>query len=166
MRKIFNFGKIDFYGTGRKINKVTIEVNLRDTDKGPEFSASGDVWNSKHTDIVCGGQCLDELDEFAALHDNPLFSKIYRLWKLYHLNGMNAGTVRQTKAVNDYLERTNSRYDYSQMCDYLKSIDLYEDKEYLFKYGNELKPYRYGSSWLYRSIPDEDLKIIKELLED
>ncbi len=166
MKKVFNFGKIDFYGTGRKINEVTIEVELRDIDKGPEFSASGDVWNSKHTEIICGGQCLDELDTVSTLHNNPLFSKIYRLWKLYHLNGMNAGTARQTKAVNDYLERTNSRYDYSQMCDYLKSIDLYEDKEYLFKYGNELKPYRYGSSWLYHSIPDEDLKIIKELLEE
>ena len=166
MEKVFNFGKIDFYNNGRKINPVTIEVNLRDTDKGPEFSASGYVWNSKHTDTVCGGQCLDELDIVSTLHNNPLFSKIYRLWKLYHLNGMNAGTARQTKAINEYLERTNFRYDYSQMCDYLKSIDLYEDKEYLFKYGNELKPYRYGSSWLYHSIPDEDLEVLKELLKD
>ena len=166
MKKVFDFGKIDFYGTGRKINKVTIEVELKDTDKGPEFSASGDVGNSKHTDIVCGGQCLDELDNVSTLHDNQLFSKIYRLWKLYHLNGMNAGTARQTKAVNDYLDRTKSKYDYKLVYDYVESIDLYEDKEYLFKYGNELKPYIYGSSWLYRSIPDEDLKIIKELLED
>ena len=166
MKKVFEFGNVDWNGTGRKINKVTIAVNLRDTAKGPDFSASGDVWNSKHTEIIYGGQCLDELDTVSTLHNNPLFSKIYRLWKLYHLNGMNAGTERQTKAVNDYLDRTKSKYDYKLVCDYLESIDLYEDKEYLFKYGNELKPYRYGSSWLYRSIPDEDLKIIKELLED
>ena len=57
-RKI-NFGKIDAEGRGRKINSVDLKIELRnaDTDK-PEFSVCGDVWNSRHTDIVQGGQCI------------------------------------------------------------------------------------------------------------
>jgi hypothetical protein len=85
MTKVFNFGKIDFNGTGRRINAVDVEVELKDTDKGPEFSASAEVWNGPHTDIVMGGQCLDELAKH--IHA-PEFKKILRFWRLYHLNGM------------------------------------------------------------------------------
>lgn len=28
MKKVFNFGKIDYYKNGRKINAVTVEVEL------------------------------------------------------------------------------------------------------------------------------------------
>lgn len=165
MKKVFDFGKVDWNGTGRKTNAVTIEVELRDTDKGPEFSACGNVWNARHTDVVCAGQCLDSIHEFTALKFNPLFKKIYNLWNSYHLNGCMAGTERQTKAINEYLESNNLRYDYDLVCEYLKSIDLYCDKEYLFRYGNEVQPYRYGSAWLHHDIPEEDLEVIRELLK-
>ena len=92
MEKIFKFGKIDFNGTGRKINDVTVETELKNTDNGPEFTASGNVWNSAHTDIVMGGQCLDDLAKY--IH-NPMFKKILRFWKLYHLNGMHPDCEHQ-----------------------------------------------------------------------
>ena len=72
MEKTFDFGKIDLNGCGRKINKVEVEVEL--TNDG-RFTASASVWNSKHTDIECGGQCLDELVQF--LKSNETFMKIY-----------------------------------------------------------------------------------------
>ena len=78
MKKKFSFGKIDFYGK-RKINEVVLTVEY---DEYGRFSVCGDVWNSRHTDIVCGGQCLDTLLPYFI--DNELFMTIYRLWKDYH----------------------------------------------------------------------------------
>ena len=75
MKKTFNFGKIAAYGN-RKINLVTVEVELSEKDGHKVFTASGDVWNSKHTDIIRGGQCLDYIVETSIGH-NPTFRKIY-----------------------------------------------------------------------------------------
>ena len=146
MRKRFTFGKIDFYGTGRKINAVEVDVEL--SDKGV-FTASGTIWNSKHTDCVCGGQCLDTIAKYIK---NPTFKKIHRLWEQYHLNDMHAGTVAQEEALKqaDLLGRN---YDYIKCCDYLESIGLLEDNGY-----------RYGTAWLKRDIPVEDITEIHNLL--
>lgn len=154
-KKIIKFGKVDFNGSGRKINEVTIEIALRDTPKGPEFTACGNVWNLKHTDIICGGQCLDELLKF--FKHNFLFNNIYNYWKKYHLNGMHAGTPEQEEAINNYLKLNNKKYDYAEVCDYLKSINLYEVKL-------DGSIYKYGHAWLYEPIPQDDLKAIRKLL--
>ena len=71
MRKRFTFGKIDFYGRGRKINAVEVDIEL--SDKGV-FTASGTIWNSKHTDCVCGGQCLDTIAKYIK---NPTFKSLF-----------------------------------------------------------------------------------------
>lgn len=76
MRKTLNFGKIDFNGTGRKINAVTIEIKLEDGI----FGAHGEIWNAHNTDIISGGQILDII---AIYIHTSLFLQIYRLWKLY-----------------------------------------------------------------------------------
>lgn len=84
MNRIFDFGKIDFNGTGRKINRVTVEMSYKENNGKWCFSASANIWNSKNTDIISGGQILNQLTEY--FNDNSLFNEIYRLWKLYHLN--------------------------------------------------------------------------------
>ena len=151
MKKTFSFGKVDFNEVGRKINLVTVDVELKDTDKGPEFTASGDVRNKNKTDIICGGQCLDELYEIPALRSNDTFKKIYNLWRRNHLNGMHAGTEAQENYIK---EKFGDNYPgYTEACEALKEVNLYEDSGY-----------RYGSSWLYRPISEEDMKMIKELL--
>ena len=82
MKKTINFGK-------RAVNnEITIELELRDTDKGAEFSACANVWNSKHTDIIMGGQCIDTIGKY--LRGNKTYNTILDLWKKYHLNGMHA----------------------------------------------------------------------------
>ena len=93
MERTFNFGKIDYYGRGRKINLVEVEVKLSNDGV---FTASATIWNSKHTDCVCGGQCLDEVAKYVK---SDKFKKIYRLWKQYHLNDMHAGTEKQEEAL-------------------------------------------------------------------
>lgn len=91
-KKTFSFGKVDYLNHGRNDCAVDVTIELRDTDKGPEFSASGNIWNARHTDIYSGGQNLDTIAHFVK---GPTFKKIYRLWSLYHLNGMHAECEHQ-----------------------------------------------------------------------
>lgn len=152
--KTFNLGKIDYYGRGRKINPVTVEVTLKEKDGKPCFSASATVYNQTKTDILACGQCLDSI---AKRTKNKQFMELYRLWKLYHLNDMHAGTIEQEKAIDDW-ESKGNHYDYTSACDYLKSVGLY-DAEY------NGKPYKYGHAWLYWDIPEYDLKVIRALFD-
>ena len=123
MKKIFNFGKIDFYGTGRRINLVEIEVSL--SDKGV-FTASGTIWNSKKTDCVCAGQCLDEISKYIK---SDKFKQIHSLWKKYHLNDMHAGTERQEAAL-EAAGLTGFASEYRKCCEYLESIGILVDDGY------------------------------------
>lgn len=146
MKRKFNFGKVDFYKTGRKINLV--EVNVELSDKGV-FTASATIWNSKKTDCVCAGQCLDEVAKHVK---SDKFKEIHSLWKKYHLNDMHAGTEAQEKAL-DAVGLTKYASDYRKCCDYLDSIGLLVDNGYKF-----------GTGWLKREIPVEDIAKIEQLL--
>lgn len=154
MKKTFDFGKIDYYGNGRKTNLVTVTVELRNTDKGAELSVCGKIWNNLKTDILCGGQCLDEIKKYIK---SPLFLEIYNFWKLYHLNGMHAGTKEQEKAIEEW-ESKGNKYDYTAVCEYLKSIDLYEVE-------HNGQPYKYGHGFIFEEIPECDLRRIKALIQ-
>lgn len=101
VRKVIEFGKIDYYGTGRKANLVTVTMELEEVrfrrgaiggewspmllkgSKGIQFSVSADVWNHIRSDIFMGGQCLDEIGHVPV--NDALFQEIKRLWKKYHL---------------------------------------------------------------------------------
>ena len=86
MRQAFSFGKVAYNGK-RKINEVTLEIELRDWNGYPEFTAHAMVWNNIHTDIVAGGQMIDKLyNKFAPLRDSVLYKTIMQLWKKYHLH--------------------------------------------------------------------------------
>ena len=87
-RKVFSFGKVAYNGK-RKINEVTLEIELRDLNGYPEFTACVMVWNNIHTDIVAGGQMIDDLyNRFAILKDSILYKTIMQLWKKYHLHNI------------------------------------------------------------------------------
>ena len=86
MRKVFSFGKVAYNGK-RKINEVTLEVELRDWNGYPEFTACAMVWNNIHTDIIAGGQMIDKLyNKFAICRNSILYKTIMQLWKKYHLH--------------------------------------------------------------------------------
>ena len=153
MKRTISFGKYAIYSK-RKINEVTIEIRLEEKDGKEVFTVCGNVWNMHKTDIVMGGQCLKELANYI---ENPIFKTIYKLWKNYHLNDMHAGTEEQEKAVEDWKSIGNG-YDYRKVCEYLKSIGLYEVEL-------DGKPYKYGHAWLYRAIPENDLELIKKIIE-
>jgi len=163
MKKVFNFGKIDFNGCGRRINLVTVEVNLKeDKDGKPVFTASGDVWNSRHTDIIMGGQCLDDLEEFSKDFQNNeknIFGEILDLWHKWHLNDLTPGTPEQMACIKEHKDEID------------ESLGFYEkEKALLEKYNLECvewngKPYHYGTAWITRDIDPQDLKRIKALFD-
>ncbi len=132
-----------------------IDVKLEEKDKGLCFSASG-LFNYQYNrymkdwDYEGGGQCIDTIAEKHP--KNKDVQSILRLWKKHHLNDMNAGTKRQT----DYLKSLGQYKSYDWACEELKKVDMYYDKE--------AEGYKYGSAWLYREIPTEDIQEIKELI--
>lgn len=156
MKKTISFGKIA-YQNKNKINEVTVELELRETKDGPVFSASCDVWNSRHTGIVMGGQCLDDVQPY--MNGNPLFDEIVDLWKKHHLNDMNPGTSEQMQCIKDHKDEINENDGW-----YTKELNL------LKKYNMDVverqgKPYKYGTEWIYRPIPKPDLSRIKEIIQ-
>lgn len=166
MIKQFELGKIDYMHMGRRNNAVDLEVELREDKYGrPVFSARGRIWNTRHTDVVCAGQCLDEIVkrtiDLYANRTLDTFLYIYSLWKKYHLNDMHAGTPEQEEAVNKWKEAGN-KYDYTEACKYLESIGLYEVP---YKSLEFTGIYAYGSAWLYREIDSLDLRRIHKLMK-
>ena len=165
--KTFNFGKIA-YTNNRRTCAAEVTMEYRNIETGTELSICGRIWNNLHTDIYSGGQNLDTMKRYLS-HDKT-FMRLYRLWKGWHLNGMNCGTAKQTAAVNEWLKRTGGRYDYKAACEYLKGIGLYVDS----LADNERIPcetetanrehYEYGHGWITRLIPAEVEAEIFDLL--
>lgn len=147
MTRTFNFGKISLGGS-RRIYSQTIEVNLKDSEKGPVFTASGTV--SYRGYVRMGGQCLDKMKG-----SSLLFKEIVRLWNAYHLNDGHAGTVEQEKCLNEHVEEHN--WDYVKRVEVLKRNNLY-----VVDYNGS--PYEYGTAWIYYPIPEKDLNEIKLIL--
>jgi len=148
MEKQFNFKLVEKDGILRKTLKVNVELGGDDTDQ-PRFSASGSIPR------VTAGQILDRVTDhynFLNKKDGEKFNVIRSLWEKYHLNDMNAGTLKQEEALIVEFGNTHAN-DFMTHCEYLKSIGLYEDEGY-----------KYGSGWLYRAIPEDDLNVIKALI--
>lgn len=151
-KRVFELCKVDYHGNGRKTNLVTIDIRLSGMVGKPAFSASGGIWNNKtgqNKDYETCGQCLARLLEYKEVAYNKTYQEIYELWSEYHLNDQNAGTVRQERALKK-AGITNNNYSYDKALAYLESNGLNEE-------------YKYGSEWLYRAIPDDDLQRIYNL---
>jgi len=152
-----DFGTINLHGTGKRY-RATVKMELREEKKGPVFCCGAYIKTANGNGIHICGQCLDDINKHRKeLRDTKLWDTIYRLWKEYHLNDMHAGTKEQEAEVNKYLEETGKVYDYIDVCNHLKDVGLYEVQVN----GN---PYRYGSSWLYWEIPEDDLNLIKSII--
>ena len=87
MIKTFNFGKVDGYDNGRKTCAVELEAGFREF-QGQEdyFTVCADLWNNLHTDIIQGGQCVEELyNSFKSLRNNGKYTLLLSMWKKHHL---------------------------------------------------------------------------------
>ena len=181
-RKRLNFGKVDFYGKGRKVNEVEVEVELRlrggeptfvvrgkeweytgyDTPKYYELSICGDIWNSRRTDVISGGQNLDTIARYIR---TPAFLEVYDLWKKYHLNSMHPGTPEQEAAISEW--RKDNDYDYGKACEYLKGLGLYEvpfHGKTIGKFYNG-ENYTYCCGWVIQDLPDHVVKKVMAICQ-
>ena len=147
-KQTIDFGKIDFNETGRKINLVEIEIELR-TDN--VLSICGNVWNNLKTDIVSGGQNLDTLKPY--FKHNVLFKKLHRIWELYHLNDMQAGTPLQMAHLETVHHKCTDSNWYDWACLELEKVELLTTT-----YKN--KPYKFGSQWIKKEIPQDILEFL------
>lgn len=98
------------------------------------------------------GQCLDYIHDNAEQYIVPdemkeLYNRIYHIWKEYHLNDLQSGTKVQTEALTKELHRVDH---YTEACEYLEGIGLFEDRGY-----------KYGHGWLCKEIPEE---IVAEIM--
>lgn len=208
-RTEIKFGKVDAYGNGRKQCEVVLEIELRgDADK-PTLSVCGEVWNARHTDIIMGGQCIDDIwNEYQdQIQNKELYKEIMELWENYHLNDSNAWCEHQNygkglKEVvihhmygNEEWERINAirelppkhlevtdagmknvpskLYDFSKSNIYPASDTVYSGH---VRYDATYRPdgmlgvecpvcgAKYGHSWYYKPIPENDLNRIKEIM--
>lgn len=159
MKKEISLGKFDYMNSGKRDYEFVVYLELIYNDDKPRFSASCELWNPRYTDIEFGGQSFDTaLDVLPQLKDDELFMKIYNLWEKHHLNDMDASANdEQRNAVKEYCEN-HETYDYDRVCDFLKEKGLFE----VIVDG---KPCKYGHSWYYREIPEDDLNEIKRLIE-
>lgn len=187
MKRTFSFGKISYTNKSRRINEVTVDVELRQcggketftidrhtgektitghTPTYMELSIVCAIWNASHTDWVCGGQCLDTIIQYKdQLNDLDTFDTIYEIGKKYHLNSMHAGTPEQEKAVEEWKSAGN-RYDYTAICEMLKEKGLYEVNFTGLTIGKRFnnEPYKYGQGWVIQELPEDVLCKIRNMI--
>lgn len=156
-------GKCDGYNRGRKVCKAFITWELELKDKGPCFSAQAEVWNSRETDILQGGQCVDTVA--AMFKGNKKAQRIAAIWAKYHLNDMKAGLPEQEKQVALWkAQYPDMRYDYTKACAMLISCGKYEmipgpNDKATGSFPEEVttgkRGYRYRERWVYSAIPQD-----------
>lgn len=107
--RTISFGKISFYrSNGRKINEVEIDVSIRDWNGYDELSICGSVWNHIHSDIICGGQCIDDEDVTCHFKDDPLYNGILDIWKNCHLHDLDTIDNEYRKDIDFIMDENNS----------------------------------------------------------
>ena len=108
-RRTISFGKISYYKSkGRKINEVAIDVSIRDWNGYNELAICGSVWNHIHSDIICGGQCLDDDDVAGHFKSDPLYNGILDIWKNCHLHNLDTVEDEYKKDVAFIMDENNS----------------------------------------------------------
>ncbi len=137
--------------------KAQIEWELTHGENGPEFSASGTYDRG-------AGQCIDAIAK--AYPSDAMVQRIARVWEVYHLNGMNAGTPKQRAYLAANPDEGGKLDAFDIACASLKAAGLYEDRDisglratggFPAEVVNGSRGYRYGERWVYAEIPAEVL---------
>jgi hypothetical protein len=155
MERTFWIGKIDYNNRGRDDCPVSITVKF----DGKRFSASGDIWMPSRRDCYACGQIIDEI--LGYFPNNPIVQKISAIWSEWHLNDMTAGSPAQEAYLKaNPVSYTYPQSHYDEACKALEAAGLNPDQNY----NLNGKPYRYGTAWLTREIPDAVAAEIESLL--
>lgn len=162
MTKTLNRTAIDWCGKGRADCPVSLELRLERKEGHWCLAICGEVLDPSGQSIACG-QCLDEI--FAFKEMDP-WRPLHKIWRDWHCNDMTPGSPKQEEAVRKWRERlrragkSGSGCDYDEACEMLKRKGLLIDRS--FKYRG--KPYRYGTAWLTRDIPEDILAVVRDFM--
>lgn len=141
MKRTIEFGKVAESGKIKR-NLVTLDVELKENNQGQlVFSVCGNIWNHIHTDIIRGGQCVDDIWNLYSnqLIGSQLYYRILKLWEKWHLNDMHAECEHQEAKGMTY--QTHPSND----C--------------------EVCGWKLGHGWSYRTIDPKDLEQIKQIIQ-
>lgn len=136
---------------------IIVDMYLKHNDKGQiVFSCIGEIR------CEAWGQCEDSINEYLAWDDK--WDRIYKLWKEHHLNDLHAWTPKQENLLRMGRLAWVDLSNYDKECKFLKEYNCYFDDNIIDWTSH---PYKYGSEWLYRPIPETDLwEILSLLLEN
>lgn len=132
-KRTIKVGTIDRMG-------VFVDIEVKETDKGPELSISAELRRSGHG--VMFGQCRDEV-KAVALRGTPIMPRreilrMVDIWERWHMNGMQAGCEHQRAlGWNSYDEHP------SEPC--------------------PTCGYKYGTAWLYEPLPQDVIDWAQEV---
>ena len=123
MKTTLDFGLIDYTNTGKKNCLVTIDIKLKDGN----FTASGNIWNERKTDIYSGGQNLDTIKEY--LPNNTQVQEIVKVWEKWHLNDMKPNCKHQI-GKNWNASKELKIYRFDLLPEYKKESDRIKKEAY------------------------------------
>lgn len=126
--------------------KITFTVELERKMRGYVFSVVGP-----------NGQ---DVDQYSHLIQHPVYNEIVEFWEKYHLNDMNAGTIEQENCLKQYIKDNNI----TTYPDYNKQLEILEENNLKVVKLPNGEDYTYGTAWLFRPIPEDDLNRIRRLL--
>lgn len=99
-----DYGKCAYSGK-RRINRKTVTFGWRflkgNATWGSHFTATGEIWNATETESLCGGQCLDEIKKHGGGRG---FTKVYVLWRCFHLVHRKDMTPEQVEYINSVID--------------------------------------------------------------
>ena len=123
---------------------------LEEVENRETLSICADVYTCKNYRHL--ESCGQTYDYFKC--QTPAQKKLVEFWKKHHLNDLKAGTKAQTELLEEFRKSAeNNKYDYTAECKYLEERNMLVDRGY-----------KYGTSWLCTTFPqDELLSIIQEL---
>ncbi|MBO6117365.1 MAG: hypothetical protein J6P44_02355 [Bacteroidales bacterium] len=120
-------------------------IDLQPIEEYEELHISFSIYHNGTLEYA--GQCQDRVDEIAGSNKQLRF--LLEMQEKYHLNGMCAGTKKQT----DYLRNVPAELSYEKKLVALEKVGLAEDRGY-----------KYGTGWLCKVIPQEDLDAILQFI--
>jgi hypothetical protein len=99
-----DFGKIA-YNSKRKINRCEVEVGFRYIEGNGEsyFTVTGNIWNSKNTDIVCAG-CTVQNEILKYFPNNKTLKKICEYGEKYHLKKFTSINETERNEIIKFLQ--------------------------------------------------------------
>lgn len=142
-------GMVDYARSGKANCEAAITWSLKDG----RFSMCAEIWNSRKTDILCGGQCVAEVA--ARFPSDAKAQRMLAIWKEWHLNDMKAGSPAQAAFLKSFPERQHYEDGFGSHFEWalakLTEAGINPDPGFL----HNGKPYSYGSAWLKVELPSE-----------